>query len=386
MSSIRRFVAAALLAAGCAAATPALAQIPVAIGDSQSVPGLAPLLRGVTPSVVSIAVRRRMTDEEMALMNDLMPVDPHEPSIPHGERNIYAAGSGVIIDAGEGFIVTGSHVVDGADEILVILSDGRRLAAKVAGSDPETDIAVVRVRAAGLTNIKLGNSDVVEVGDFVLSIGNPFSIGQTVTSGIVSALRRRSWGDQNYEDFIQTDAAINLGSSGGALVNLRGELVGMNAAILDTGDPMGGYVGIGFAIPVNTVRNIAGQLIKYGSASHGQLGVVVAASVGDAFQPSSVPNRPGVVVARIEPGSSAALAGLKVGDTITNINSAPVRDATDLRIKTALLRVGDIVDLGIIRDGHVLAVRATLTAKRDRKALKDGPASSPLRGPVAAGH
>ena len=149
MSSIRRFVAAALLAAGFASATPALAQIPVAIGESQSVPSLAPLLKGVTPSVVSIAIRRRMTDEEMALMNDPMFQDPRVPPNPHGDRNIYAAGSGVIIDAGEGFIVTGSHVVDGADEILVILSDGRRLAAKVVGSDPETDIAVVRIRAAG---------------------------------------------------------------------------------------------------------------------------------------------------------------------------------------------------------------------------------------------
>ena len=207
----------------------------------------------------------------------------------------------------------------------------------------------------------------------MLAIGNPFSIGQTVTSGIVSALRRRSWGDQNYEDFIQTDAAINLGSSGGALVNLRGELVGMNAAILDTGDPMDGNVGIGFAIPVNTVRNIAGQLMKYGSASHGQLGVVVAAPTGDVFQPSSAPNRPGVVIAKVEPGSSAAHAGLKIGDTITTFNSSPVRDATDLRIKTAMLRVGDIVELNIVRDGQALSVRATLTAKSEKKALKEEP-------------
>jgi S1-C subfamily serine protease len=386
MTSIRTFVAAAVLAAVFASATPTLAQIPVAIGDSPSVPSLAPLLKGVTPSVVSIAIRRRMTDEEMAFMNDPLFQDPRAPSDPHGERNIYAAGSGIIIDADQGFIVTGSHVVDGADEILVILGDGRRLAAKVAGSDPETDIAVVRVRAAGLTSIKLGDSNAVEVGDFVLAIGNPFSIGQTVTSGIVSALRRRSWGDQNYEDFIQTDAAINLGSSGGALVNLRGELVGMNAAILDTGDPMGGNVGIGFAIPVNTVRNIAGQLMRYGSASHGQLGVIVVAPAADVFQPSSAPNRSGVVIARIEPGSSAAHAGLRAGDTITAFNSSPVRDAADLRIKTALLRVGDIVELNIVRDGQALNVRATLTAKSEKKALKEEPSGSRLRGAVAAGH
>jgi len=386
MSSIQRFAAAAFLAVGFASATPALAQIPVAIGESQALPSLAPLLKGVTPSVVSIAIRRRMTDEEMAFMNDPMFQDPRAPSNPHGDRNIYAAGSGVIIDAGEGLIVTGSHVVDGADEILVTLSDGRRLAAKVVGSDPETDIAVVRIRAAGLTSIKLGDSNAVEVGDFVLAIGNPFSIGQTVTSGIVSALRRRSWGDQNYDDFIQTDAAINLGSSGGALVNLRGELVGMNAAILDTGNPIDGNVGIGFAIPVNTVRNIAGQLMRYGSASHGQLGVVVAAPTGDVFQPSSAPNRPGVLIARVEPGSSAAHAGLKVGDTITTFNSSPVRDTADLRAKTALLRVGDIFELNIVRDGQTLNVRVTLTVKSEKKALKEERPGSPLRGAVAAGH
>ena len=386
MSSIRRFVAAAFLAGGFASATPAFAQIPVAIGESQALPSLAPLLKGVTPSVVSIAIRRRMTDDEMAFMNDPMFQDPRAPSNPHGDRNIYAAGSGVIIDAGEGFIVTGSHVVDGADDILVILSDGRRLAAKVIGSDPETDIAVVRIRAAGLTGIKLGDSNAVEVGDFVLAIGNPFSIGQTVTSGIVSALRRRSWGDQNYEDFIQTDAAINLGSSGGALVNLRGELVGMNAAILDTGDPMSGNVGIGFAIPVNTVRNIAGQLMKYGSTSHGQLGVVVAAPAGDMFQPSSAPNRPGVLIARIEPGSAAAHAGLKAGDTITTFNSSPVRDTADLRAKTALLRVGDIVELNIVREGQPLNVRVTFTAKSEKKALKDELPVSRSGGAVATGH
>lgn len=384
MSGIRGFVAGALLAVGLASAPYALAQIPVAFGDSQSVPSLAPLLKGVTPSVVSIAIRRRMTDEEMAFMNDPMFQDPRVPPNAPGDRNIYAAGSGVIIDAGEGFIVTGSHVVDGADEILVILSDGRRLTARVVGSDPETDIAVVRIRAAGLTSIKLGDSNAVEVGDFVLAIGNPFSIGQTVTSGIVSALRRRSWGDQNYEDFIQTDAAINLGSSGGALVNLRGELVGMNAAILDTGNPMDGNVGIGFAIPVNTVRSIAGQLIKYGSASHGQLGVVVAAPAGDVFQPSSAPLRPGVVVAKIEPGSSAARAGLRVGDTITALNSSPVRDTADLRAKTALLRVGDIVELSILRDGQAVAVRATLTAKSEKKTLKEAPAGAPSRRAVVA--
>jgi S1-C subfamily serine protease len=191
-----------------------------------------------------------------------------------------------------------------------------------------------------------------------------------VSSGIVSAFRRRSW-EEGYEDFIQTDAAINLGSSGGALVNLRGELVGMNSAILDTGDPLGGNVGIGFAIPVNTVRNIAGQLMKYGAASHGQLGVSVAAPATDPFQPSTVSDRTGVVITRVDPGSPAAQAGLRPGDTIVTLNASRVRDAADLQIKTAMLRIGDIVELSIIRGGRTLSVRAILAAKSEKKTLND---------------
>jgi S1-C subfamily serine protease len=205
-------LAAALLAASWAIASDTYAQIPVSVGENQGMPSLAPLLKGVTPSVVSIAVRRRMTEEELAMMNDPLLQHPLEPPVPPGERNIYAAGSGVIIDAEQGLIVTGGHVVDGADEIVVILADGQRLTGTWIGSDAETDIAVVKVRAKNLKSIRIGDSDRLEVGDFVLSIGNPYSIGQTVTSGIVSAIRRRSWGDQGYEDLIQTDAAINLGS------------------------------------------------------------------------------------------------------------------------------------------------------------------------------
>jgi S1-C subfamily serine protease len=365
MSIFPRALATALLVASVVSTPAANAQIPVAIGENQGVPSLAPLLRRITPSVVSIAIRRRMTDEELALMNDPMLQDPLGPSIPPEERNIYAAGSGVIIDAGQGFIVTGAHVVEGADEIVVILSDGGRLAGTSVGVDTETDIAVVKVRARNLTSIRLGDSDRIEVGDFVLAIGNPFSIGQTVTSGIVSALRKRSWGVQGYEDFIQTDAAINLGSSGGALVNLRGELVGMNAAILDAGGGMGGNVGIGFAIPVNTVRSIAGQLIRYGSASHGELGVAVSLPTGPGAKGTS-----GVVVTEVERGASAARAGVKVGDMITAFNSSPIRDPADVHIRTGLLRIGDAVELAILREGRSVTVHATLTARSKEVTLE----------------
>ena len=359
----RRSLAAILLAASVASAPEVYAQIPVGVGESQGMPSLAPLLKTITPSVVSIAIRRRMTDEELALMNDPAFRDQLILPLPPGERNIYAAGSGVIVDAEKGFIVTGSHVVEGADEIVVVLADGRRLTATPVGSDVETDIAVVRVRAENLVSIRMGDSDKVEVGDFVLSIGNPFSLGQTVSSGIVSALRRRNIGAQVYEDFIQTNAAINLGSSGGALVNLRGELVGLNAAILDTGDPGGGNVGIGFATPVNTVRSIADQLMKYGSATHGQLGVTVVTPKKDREADSYARDRAGVTIASVEPDSSAERAGLKVGDIITMLNASPLRTPADLDIKTAMLRVGEVVTLDIVRNGRPMAVRATLTAR-----------------------
>ena len=357
---------AAFLAASIALTHDASAQIPISADGGQGIPTLAPLLKTITPSVVSIAVRRRMTDEEFAIMNDPLFKDPSEPSSPSDDRTIYASGSGVIIDAEKGYIVTGSHVVEGADEILVILGDGRRLRARIAGSDQETDVAVVKVRPAGLSSVVMGDSDRVEVGDFVLAIGNPFGIGQTVTSGIVSALRRRSLGDPGYEDFIQTDAAINLGSSGGALVNLRGELVGMNAAILGAG---GGNVGIGFAIPANTVRAIANQLITYGAASHGEFGFAVAGPQGDLFQRTDVPDRAGAVIIKVDAGSSAARAGIRSGDVIVTFNSLPLRDPADLHIKTTLLRVGDVVELGILRDRQMITVRTTLMPKKEKKSI-----------------
>lgn len=251
-------------------------------------------------------------------------------------------------------------MVDGASDIVVILANGRLLAAKTVGVDLETDIAVVKVLSDGLNAIKMGDSDRTQVGDFVLAIGNPFNIGQTVTSGIVSALRRRSLGSDSFEDLVQTDAAINLGSSGGALVNLKGEMIGMNVAILDSGNSSSASVGIGFAIPVNTVRTIANQLIRYGSARRGQLGVAVASVRVDNLQTSRDTGAPGVIVIRIESGSWAALAGLRVGDLITTFNSSPIRDPVDLQVKTALTRVGDMVELRILREGQPLSVRAQL--------------------------
>ena len=364
MTKFRRTLAVALIAAGLASSPEVGAQIPVAAGENDATPSLAPLLKTITPSVVSIAIRRRMTDDELAMMNDPAFRDQLVLPLPPGERNIYGAGSGVIVDAEQGFIVTGSHVVEGADEIVVILNDGRRFTATPVGADAELDIAVVKVRAKNLVGIKMGDSDKIEVGDFVLSIGNPFSLGQTVSSGIVGALRRRTLEGQSYEDFIQTDAVINLGSSGGALVNLRGELVGMNAAILDTGGPGGGNVGIGFATPVNTVRSIANQLMKYGSAIHGKLGVTVAMPKNEHGAKANGLDRSGVTITSIEADSAAARAGLRVGDVITTLNASPLREPTDLYIKASLVRAGEVAALDVIRDGRPLVIRATLAAEK----------------------
>jgi serine protease Do/serine protease DegQ len=322
-----------------------------------------------------------MNEEERAMMVDPLFQDLLIPPLLPGERNISESGSGVIIDAKQGLIVTGAHVVDDADEIAVILSDGRRFLATTIGSDAETDIAVVKLRVNGLTAITMGDSDRVEVGDFVLAIGNTFNLGQTVTSGIVSAIRRRSSGPTIFEDFIQTDAAINLGSSGGALINLRGEFVGMHAAVLDMGDTGMGNVGIGFAIPVNTVRGITNQLVKYGSATHGHLGVTVL--------PSS--RGTGVTITQIEAQSGAAQAGLRINDVITTINGAALRAPADLYVKTSILRVGEVVELSIIRDGYAMAVRATLGAPRSRTpqgqpAAQSGSLNSLLRGTSAQSH
>ena len=357
MGALCQTTAAALLAISVGF-TPSYSQIPMS--GPATTWTLAPVLKDVTPSVVSIAVRRPLSQDERTLLDDPLLQEPNGAATTPDKYNSYAAGSGVVIDAPQGFIVTGAHVVDGASDIVVILANGRLLAAKTVGVDFETDIAVVKVLSDGLNAIKMGDSDRTQVGDFVLAIGNPFNIGQTVTSGIVSALRRRSLGSDSFEDLVQTDAAINLGSSGGALVNLKGEMIGMNVAILDSGNSSSASVGIGFAIPVNTVRTIANQLIRYGSARRGQLGVAVASVRVDNLQTSRDTGAPGVIVIRIESGSWAALAGLRVGDLITTFNSSPIRDPVDLQVKTALTRVGDMVELRILREGQPLSVQAKL--------------------------
>jgi Do/DeqQ family serine protease len=342
------------------------AGIPSALIRDGELPSLAPILKKVTPGVVNIAIMGRVIEQKNQLADDPLFKDPFfQRFFKRPNQEIRAVGSGVVIDAARGLILTNHHVVDGADEIAITLTDGRQLQGKRIGSDSETDIALVMVQAENLTAVPLGDSDQLEVGDFVVAIGNPFRIGQTVTSGIVSGLRRSGLGIEQYEDFIQTDASINPGNSGGALINLRGELVGINTAIVGAS---GGNVGIGFAIPINMAGRIADQLAKYGDVQRGRLGIAIRELAPDALhQLGGGAEHPGALIAEVDSGSAAERAGLKPGDLITAVDNAPVHNAFDLRNKIGLLRIGDQIEVTALRDQRPMIFRATVTEKKQHE-------------------
>lgn len=341
--------------------TPVHAALPVAVGG-QELPTLAPMLDKATPAVINIASRGHVAVEQNPLLAD--PFFRRFFNVPNQprERQTESLGSGVIVDAARGYVLTNNHVIDKADEITVTLRDGRHFNAKLIGADPESDVAVVQIPAQQLVALPLANSSNVRVGDFVVAIGNPFGLGQTVTSGIVSALGRSGLGIEGYEDFIQTDASINPGNSGGALVNLRGELVGINTAILA---PNGGNIGIGFAIPINMAREIMGQLIAHGEVRRGQLGVTAQDLTPDLAKAFNIHVESGTVVAEVAPGSPAAKAGLKAGDVIMTVNDRPVRSSADVRNMIGLMRIGQQVKMDILRDGSVKkTIMATIAEAR----------------------
>lgn len=333
---------------------PAEAQLPTMV-EGQQLPTLAPMIERVTPAVVNIATRGRVRIEN-PLFQD--PFFRRFFDIPQfQERQVQAAGSGVIIDAKRGYVVTNNHVIENADQIIITLRDGRSLDAKLVGRDPETDVAILQVPPKNLVELPQADSDKLRVGDFVVAIGNPFGLGQTVTSGIVSALGRSRLGIEGFEDFIQTDASINPGNSGGALVNLAGELVGINTAILS---PAGGNIGIGFAIPINMVRQVAAQLIEYGEVRRGQLGVIIQDLTPELAQAFGIEQTAGAVVAQVLPGSPAEKAGLQAGDIITSVNGKRVQTTTDLRNTVGLLKVGERVNLEVLRNGSKRNLQVTI--------------------------
>src|ERR1700758_2292905 len=356
-------VAASLVLAALSPAAPAA--MPVSVGDPP-VPALSPMIKKVSPAIVNIATRG--TIHEKGPQNPLLDdpffrrfFDVPQESGPV-DKPFQSAGSGVIFDAKAGYIVTNAHVVENASEITVTLQDGRDLKAEVVGSDEPSDVAVLKVKSeTTLVQIGLGDSAKVEVGDFVLAIGNPFGLQHTVTSGIISGLSRSGINPDGYEDFIQTDASINPGNSGGALVNLRGELIGINTAILSRS---GGNIGIGFAIPVNMARSVMEQLVKFGSVKRGQLGVSMYTVTPDIAHSLGLPSAVGALVSQVVEGSPADQAGIRTGDVITAVNGQPVKSNSELRNTIGLLRVGDKVDIGLLREGkpqHLTAVIADTT-------------------------
>jgi Do/DeqQ family serine protease len=329
---------------------PSEARAPL-LDESRGVLTVAPMLEQVTPAVVNIAVITR-TVEENPLLKD--PFFRRYFGLPENaprqqERRSLAAGSGVIIDAAKGLIVTNYHVIKDAEAVAVTLKDGRQVKAELVGSDPATEVAVVKIAATGLTSIPFTDSDTLKVGDVVLAIGNPFGVGQTVTSGIISALGRSGLTADNYEDFIQTDAPINPGNSGGALVNTEGELAGINTAIIA---PAGGNVGIGFAIPANMVRTVVEQLERSGKVERGRIGVAVQSVTPDIAAAAGLPQAKGAIVGSIEKNSPAERAGLKVGDVIIEIDGKAVSSASDLRNRIGLRESGSKVTLTYLRQGQ----------------------------------
>jgi len=349
-----------LLTGGTAAAQPAA---PVKTADLP-VYSLAPMIKRVSPSVVNIATSGTVRDNN-PLYDDFRRFFGDQPDFGQRERPFRTAGSGVVVDAKAGYIITNAHVVENAKEITVTTQDNRNFQAKVIGADAGSDIAVLKIeKPVSLPAVTLGDSARLEVGDFVVAIGNPFGLQHTVTSGIVSGLGRspRITPD-SYEDFIQTDASINPGNSGGALVNLNGELVGINSAILSR---TGGNIGIGFAIPVNMVKSVMQQLIEHGSVRRGLLGVSIWTLTPDIAEAlGAAPDVQGALVSEVVPGSAADKAGIKLNDIITSVNNHPVRTNSELRNAIGLLRIGDKVEIGLLRDGKPRKVTAMIGQPSD---------------------
>lgn len=333
---------------------------------------LAPLLQKAMPAVVNIAVRGQMKGVQVQLGGN-------QPNISVKPK-FAAVGSGVIVDANKGYIVTNAHVVKDAKIIIVTLNDKRRVQGKLIGADTKSDIAIVKINAKHLTAIPLGNSTKLKVGDYVTAIGNPFGLGQTVTSGVISGLNRSGLGIEGYENFIQTDAPINPGNSGGALLDMHGDLIGMNTAIISPYASGGGSVGIGFAIPVNMIKEVMSQIVKYGKVEHSLLGVIVqniSPALAEAFKFTGTE---GALVAQVNPGSPADIAGLQQKDVIIKINNDKIRNATQVSNTIGLMRPKSKVSITILRAGKTLVLHAVTESMKKAKEEADKAPKSILSG------
>ena len=354
-------IAALFIAALSAVPYTAFAHLPPPFVSGQPVPSLAPIIKRVAPAVVNVSTRGHVEVQTNPLFNDpfFQQFFGNQPGLQQPrQQQFQSLGSGVIVDADKGYVLTNNHVVENADKITVTLYDNRTFEAKVVGKDPETDVAVLQIKADNLTAIPLANSDALQVGDYVVAIGNPFGLKHTVTAGIVSALGRAGIEDGKFENFIQTDASINPGNSGGALVDLNGNLVGINTAILSKG---GGNIGIGFAIPINMAKTVMEQIVKYGKVERGVLGVTIQNLTPEVAKQLGVSQPSGVVVNQVLPGSAADKAGIKPGDVIVSANGQPVDSNSELQSVIGVLRVGTPVTLGLVRDGKSVTVTATIS-------------------------
>lgn len=369
MTRIKLFIGTLLLIAGSLACA----------ADSAQMPSLAPVLKNIMPAIVNVAVQGYMPDAlPPGAADDEEAENKHPSRTPQKGRKFESIGSGVIIDPKNGVIITNDHVIRNANLITVTLQDGRRLKARLIGGDSETDLAVLKIDAKNLKSLVIGDSDKLEVGDFVVAIGNPFGLNsfgnsQSATFGIVSALKRSDLNIEGVENFIQTDAAINPGNSGGALVNTKGELIGINTAIIS---PYGGNVGIGFAIPINMAKDVTQQIIKFGSIHRGLMGIFVQHLTPELAQSMGYPeDLQGALVSQVNENSPAELAGLKAGDIITQINDTKILQATQVKTTISLLRVGATVNIKVLRDNKSLTLNAEVTdiKKHEQKLQSSNP-------------
>ena len=337
------------------ASFPVTAAIPSQVPGQAALPSLAPMLEKVLPAVVSVKV------EGTAAQSQRVPEELKKYFGDEGQEQAQpfeGLGSGVVIDAAKGYVLTNNHVISQADKISVQMNDGREFEAKLIGGDDQSDIALLQLQNAGnLTQIAVADSDKLRVGDFAVAVGNPFGLGQTATSGIISALGRSGLNLEGLENFIQTDASINRGNSGGALLNLNGELIGINTAILAPG---GGSVGIGFAIPSNMARTLAQQLIDFGEVKRGLLGIKGMEMSADIAKAFNLNVQRGAFVSEVLPNSGSAKAGIKSGDVIVSLNDKPLSSFAELRSRIATTEPGAKVKLGLLRDGKPLTVEVTL--------------------------